>query len=150
MLFGVLISANSQRHRACYAQPTVRCCTMLSGLPIAFVFRLATLPVSHIYRLGTLEQCFSPFPSCIYLSRTKHVRLPLHTENISSVSICEISDFLHVDEVFVLLSCYTAYVGTCLLAFWAKPICHTFKSSLKLEPVGCPATSANYLHYVIS
>ena len=118
---------------------------MLFGLSIVFVLHLTTLPVAHIYRLGTLEQCFSAFPSCISLSRTKYVRLPLHNENISNVSICEISDFLRgIDEVFVLLSCYTAYVGGCLLAFWAKPIGHTFNSPLKLKHIGCPETSANY------
>jgi len=61
------------------------------------------------------------------------------------VSICEFSEFLRgIDKVFVLLSNYTAYVGRCLLEFWAKPICHTFNSLLKLESTGCPETSANY------
>lgn len=75
----------------------------------------------------------------------KYVRLPLHTENISNLSICQISDFLRsIDEVLVFLSCYKAYVGRCLLAFCAKLIGHTFNSPLKLEIIGCPETSANY------
>lgn len=147
LLFGVLLSSHAQRHRACYAQPAVRCCTILFGLSISLVLHSTTLPVTHICRLGILEQCFSAFQSCISLSRTKHVRLPLHTENVSNLSLCEISYFLRgIDEVFVLLSYCTARVGRCLLVFWAKYICHTFKRPLNLEPIGRPETSANYQH----
>jgi hypothetical protein len=77
----------------------------------------------------------------------QHAVAPMEEEEEEEevvVSICEFSDFLRgTDEVFVLLSNYTTYVGRCLLVFWPKPICHTFKSLLKLEPTGCPETSAN-------
>jgi hypothetical protein len=62
------------------------------------------------------------------------------SQNIKNVTKCEISGFrIGVVEVFGLLGCYSALVGS-LPTFRDQPIGSIFKRG----STGCPETSVNY------